>query len=187
MERHPFILSPKRSALVLVDLQENLLKAMEPRSLKECLINVQKLIALAKTLQVPILMTEQYPEGIGRTVEEIAEAVPECKPLEKNTFSAGVNQVTLEAISATQATGLVLAGAEAHVCVLQTALDLLHQGYRCHVVEDAVISRREENRRAGVELARQAGAVIKTTEMVCFEMLERAGTEEFKAMLKWIK
>ncbi len=76
---------------------------------------------------------------------------------------------------------------EAHVCVLQTALDLLHRGYRCHVVEDAVISRHEENRQVGIALARQAGALIKSTDMVCFEMLERAGTEAFKAMLRWIK
>jgi nicotinamidase-related amidase len=187
MERHPFILQPKQTALILIDLQANLLKAMNPRLLKECLVNVHKLVALAKTLEVPILITEQYPEGIGRTIEEIAEVVPEYRPFEKNTFSAGMEPATLEAISATEATSLVLAGAEAHVCVLQTSLDLIHLGYRCHVVEDAVISRREENKRTGIELARQAGALIKVTEMVCFEMLEQAGTDEFKAMLKWIK
>jgi succinyl-CoA synthetase alpha subunit len=92
-----------------------------------------------------------------------------------------------EAVSATGATDLVVVGAEAHVCVLQTTLDLLHRGYRCHLVEDAVISRREENCRAGIALARQAGALIKSAEMVCFEMLERAGTDAFKTMLRWIK
>ena len=187
MERHPFILSPGRSALILIDLQKNLLDAMEPRLLKETLVNVQKLIALAKALEVPILLTEQYPRGIGPTVETIVEALPAYEPLVKDTFSAAIEPKTLEAIEATGASDLVIAGAEAHVCVLQTTLDLIHKGYRCHFVEDAVISRRDENRLAGIALARQAGALIKVTEMVCFEMLERAGTDAFKEMLPWIK
>lgn len=187
MERHEFILSKENSALLLIDLQKNLLDAMDQALLKERLINVQKLIALAKTMELPIIITEQYPKGIGRTVEEVAGELPGFEPLEKNSFSAGIHAPTLEAIEATGATDLVVAGAEAHVCVLQTTLDLIHRGYRCHVVEDAVISRREENKLSGVALARQAGAIIKVTEMVCFEMLQRAGTDAFKKMLPWIK
>jgi isochorismate hydrolase len=187
MERHPFILSPERSALLLIDLQTNLLQAMDQQLLKERLTNVHKLIALAKTMELPILITEQYPKGIGHTVKEIAEALPAYDPLVKDTFSAAIEPSTLEAIAATGASDLVIAGAEAHVCVLQTTLDLLHRGYSCHVVEDAVISRQKENMVSGVALARQAGAIIKVTEMVCFEMLERAGTKAFKEMLNWIK
>lgn len=187
MERHQYILSPANSALILIDLQRNLLDAMDQALLKERLINVQKLIALAKTMEFPIIITEQYPKGIGPTVEDIVEALPAYEPIEKNSFSAGIHQPTLEAIVATGATDLVVAGAEAHVCVLQTTLDLIHRGYRCHVVEDAVISRQEVNKVSGIALARQAGAIIKVTEMVCFEMLERAGTDAFKKMLPWIK
>ncbi|MFQ6672853.1 MAG: isochorismatase family protein [Candidatus Tectimicrobiota bacterium] len=187
MDRHPYILSPEKSAFVLIDLQTNLLKAMDPVLLKERLANVRTLIELAKTFEVPVLVTEQYPEGLGTTDEAVVEALPVYEPVVKNSFSAGVVPATLEAIAATGATDLVIVGAEAHVCVLQTTLDLLYHGYRCHVVEDAIISRRDEHRLTAVELARQAGALVKVTEMVCFEMLERAGTEAFKTMLRWIK
>lgn len=187
MERHPFILSPERSAFLLIDLQTNLLSAMDQLLLKECVANVLKLLALAKTLEVPVLVTEQNPQGLGHTDKTVIEALLAYEPLAKETFSAGIEPTTLEAISATGATDLVVVGAEAHVCVLQTTLDLLHRGYRCHLIEDAVISRREESCLAGIALARQAGVLIKSTEMVCFEMLERAGTDAFKTMLRWIK
>ncbi len=187
MDRHPFIISSERSAFIIIDLQANLIKAMDQQLLKERLVNVHKLIALAKTFNVPILVTEQYPQGLGTTEETVVEALPVYEPLVKDTFSAGIDAPTLEAISQTGATDLVVLGAEAHVCVLQTALDLIHRGYVCHVVEDAVISRREEDCTAGIALARQAGALIKSTEMVCFEMLERVGTDDFKTMLRWIK
>jgi nicotinamidase-related amidase len=187
MDRHPFILAPASSALLFVDLQKNLLKAMDPALLKERLANVHKLIALVKTLQVPFLLTEQYPAGLGPTVEEIVEALPVYEPLVKLTFSAGVDPPTLEAVERLGVSDLVLVGAEAHVCVLQTALDLIHRGYRCHLVEDAIISRREEDRLAALEVARQAGALVKTSDMVCFEMLEKADTDAFRAMLPWLK
>lgn len=187
MKRHSFILSPEGSALLLIDMQKNLLQAMDQQILKERLANIQKLIALANVFGLPILVTEQYPQGIGRTVDEIIEALSTYEPFEKVTFSAGIESATLDAIAATGATDLVIAGAEAHVCVLQTTLDLLERGYNCHLVEDAVISRRDENRLTAMALARQAGARIKVTEMVCFELLERAGTEAFKKMLPWIR
>jgi isochorismate hydrolase len=187
MERHPFILSPERSAFLLIDLQTNLLSAMDQMLLKERLANVLRLLELAKTLEVPVLVTEQNPSGLGHTDQTVMEALPTYEPLAKETFSAGIDPSTLEAVSATGATDLVVVGAEAHLCVLQTTLDLLHRGYRCHLVGDAVISRREENRLTGIALARNAGALIKSTEMVCFEMLERAGTDAFKLMLRSLK
>ncbi|MFQ5893576.1 MAG: isochorismatase family protein, partial [Nitrospinota bacterium] len=90
MDRHPYILSPEKSAFVLIDLQTNLLRAMDQQLLKERLANVRTLLELAKTFEVPVLVTEQYPEGLGTTDETVVEALPVYEPVVKNSFSAGV-------------------------------------------------------------------------------------------------
>lgn len=142
--------------------------------------NAVRLIKGAAVLQVPVFATEQYRKGLGPTVPEVATAIPGFAPLEKLTFSACGAAGLLAALEDKKATDLILCGVEAHVCVAQTCLDLLDRGFRVFVVADAVSSRTPENYRFGIDRMRAAGAEIVSTEMALFELLEQAGTAEFK-------
>ena len=138
-------------------------------------------------LGVPVFATEQYRKGLGATVPEVAEAIAAFAPFEKLTFSAGGLPELLNALRAQGTTDVLICGIEAHVCVCQTALDLRKAGFRSFVVADAVSSRTSENWHLGLERMGQGGVVIASTEMVLFELLERAGTEEFKAILALVR
>jgi nicotinamidase-related amidase len=172
------------SALLLVDIQERLLPAMweAERTLERAL----QLARGAALLQLPILVTEQYRKGLGPTVPTLASAVPGFHPQEKLAFS-GAEPEILDALRRSQAVDVLLAGIEAHVCVTQTALDLLDAGFRVVVLSDACSSRTPGNCQAGLDRMRQAGAIPATVEMVLFELLERAGTEPFKQILNLMK
>ena len=138
-------------------------------------------------MDIPLLITEQYPKGLGPTIPEIKDVIPSYAPIEKISFSCCGEPFFLEAVQVTGRQQVVLAGMETHVCVLQTCLDLLKEGFDVHVVSDAVCSRTEQNYRAGLEFMRDAGAVISCTETVLFQLLEKAGTEPFKIISKRIK
>jgi len=168
-------LDPERASLVVIDVQEGFRKAVP--SFDQVARATAALVKGAKAVGIPILLTEQYPKGLGNTVPEIAEQLPQgLAPIEKVCFSAP------------QADGFDLAGRdqalvcgiEAHVCVNQTTLDLLDEGVEVHVVRDAVGSRVDENREAGLTRAENAGAVITSVETALFELVGRAGTDEFK-------
>jgi nicotinamidase-related amidase len=174
-----------RTGLLVVDVQERLLPAIFERD--RVLQNTLGLVHGAAALQVPVFATEQYPRGLGPTVPELAVALAGCKPLEKLAFSAWGAPGLPEALQARAVRDVVLCGTEAHVCVAQTCLDVLDAGLRAFVVADAVSSRTAENWRAGVERMRDAGAVIVSTEMILFELLERAGTDEFKQVQRLVK
>ena len=186
VHQHPTLrLTRSKAGLVVVDVQERLLPAIfEPPRVVQ---NVVRLIRGAAILQVPILATEQYRKGLGRTVPEVAAAVPGFAPLEKVEFSACGAAGFLPALQDKQVSQAILCGIEAHVCVSQTCLDLLERGFGVFVAADAVSSRTAENCRLGLERMRAAGAVIVSTEMVLFELLERAGTDEFKQILALVK
>jgi nicotinamidase-related amidase len=173
------------ASLLVVDVQERLLPAIFERD--RVLQNTLRLIHGAQALQVPTIVTEQYPKGLGPTVSDLAVVLKGSRPIEKVTFSAWGAAGLREALQAGKVRDVVLCGVEAHVCVAQTCLDLLDAGFRPFVVADAVSSRTPENWRAGVERMRDAGAVIVSTEMILFELLERAGTEEFKQVQRLIK
>lgn len=180
-----FFLDKDNTALVIIDIQERLASVMK---VKETVIqNCLHLIELSKTYSIPIVLTEQYPKGLGQTVEEIRKALPEYKPLEKMTFSCCEEQSFLDEIKKLNKRTIIIAGMETHVCVLQTCISLLKKGYSVHVVKDAVSSRAKENWKAGIEFMRDAGAVITCTEIVLFQILKIAGTEEFKAISRRIK
>jgi nicotinamidase-related amidase len=132
-------------------------------------------------------VTEQYRKGLGATMPEIATALAGVAPRDKLAFSACGADGFAEDLEASLATDIILCGVEAHVCVSQTCLDLLDRNSRVFVVADAVSSRTPENARLGLERMRDAGAVIVSTEMVLFELLEAAGTEEFKQVLGLVK
>ncbi len=180
-----FKLSRTDSLLVVVDIQEKLARVMEQR--QKVIKAVTDLLALCNLYDIPVVITEQYPKGLGPTVEEIASAVAGIKPIEKITFSCCGEKAFVEAIERTGRKKVILTGMETHVCVLQTCLDLLEIGYTVHVVRDGVTSRKPEDKETGLQLMANAGAVVTCAETVLFQLLERAGTEEFKIISRRIK
>jgi nicotinamidase-related amidase len=173
------------AGLMVVDIQERLFPAMCER--ESMLQNALRLVQGAAILRLPVFVTEQYPKGLGPTVAEIARPLADHEPVEKNTFSAWGVPGFAQRLQSRGVSEVILCGIEAHVCVAQTCLDLLDAGLRAFVVRDAVSSRTPENRQAGLERMRDAGAIVVSTEMVLFEWLERAGTEEFKQIQRLIK
>jgi isochorismate hydrolase len=183
MER--FFIEHQETVLTIIDIQDRLAAAMSQKD--RVLGNCLHLIELAKLLRIPILLTEQYPRGLGATVGAIREALPTYSPLEKVAFDSCREAVFSQAVSTTGRKTFLLTGMETHICVLQTGLGLLRKGYAVHLVQDAVCSRTKDNHRAGLAFLRQAGAVITSTETVLFQLLEKAGTEAFKVISKRIK
>jgi nicotinamidase-related amidase len=138
-------------------------------------------------LDIPVVATEQYPKGLGRTVPGLAESLEPGEAVEKTSFNAVREGRVAEAVAASRRRQIVLTGAEAHVCVLQTALGLKAQGYWPVVVSDAVASRAPESVEAAIRRLTANGIEVVTTEMVLFEWLGEAGTSDFKALLDLIK
>ena len=173
------------SVLLIVDIQDRLAVTMKMRD--AVINNCLHMIELAKMQNIPILVTEQYPKGLGQTVSEIREALPLYQPVEKLAFSCCGESAFKNALRALKRKTVLLTGMETHVCVLQTCVDLLDEGFNVHLVRDAVCSRTKENWETGTEFMRDAGAIVTCTETVLFQLLKVAGTEEFKAISKRIK
>jgi nicotinamidase-related amidase len=181
----PHRITRAKAGLVVVDIQEQLRPVIFEMS--RVVQNALRLINGAVILRLPLFATEQYRKGLGATVPEIAAAIPDFAPMKKNTFSCCAAPGFVEALRVKGVHDVILCGIETHVCVCQTCLGLLDAGFRPFVVADAISSRTAENHCLGVERMRAAGAVIVSTEMVLFELLERAGTDEFKRMLPLLK
>lgn len=173
------------SALVVIDMQQRLVPAMlaPARTLK----NAALLIEAAREMDVPVFLTEQYPTGLGRTMADIAAVATDCPVFEKVHFSCMEDQTFAEALTALDRRQIVLAGMEAHICVVQTAASLLEAGYEVFVVSDATAARTAESEDACLQRLSAAGVGIVTTEMVVFEWLGKAGTPSFKKMLPKVK
>lgn len=184
---HPFLLSPDSTALLVVDIQERLAAAMENHEKERVYENIKLLVFLAKRLHIPILVTQQYTKGLGPTVAELAEALEGTEPLEKITFSCCGDNAFNQRIKELGVKNLLITGMEAHICVLQTALDCLNQGYQVQVAADAVCSREPQNKTYGLEFMRHSGVLITTTESALYQLLGKAGTEDFKAVLAKLK
>ena len=180
-------LGADRCALLVVDIQEKLLP---PIFQKEQLIrNSQLLIRLAGILKLPALMTTQYAKGLGDTVPEIASLLPETQAIDKQMFSCFGSDVfcsLLKRLPGNRNT-VLLCGMESHICVAQTALAALREGYIVHVASDAVSSRSEWNWKIGLERMRAAGTVISSTEMIIYELLRWSGAPAFKELLPYLK
>lgn len=175
-----------RSALAVVDVQERLFPAMAAAHQPTVVKAIRVLAALAREASWPVLVTEQYPKGLGRTLPELAEALGRsAAPIEKLTFSAARAPGVLERLGDAQA--VVVTGIEAHVCVLETVLDLLEHGLRVFVPWDAVASRREEDRSTALALMRRAGATITSSETLVFQLLGEAGGPAFKRLAPLLK
>ncbi len=180
-----FQLNREDTVLLIVDIQEKLAVVMKERD--KVVKNNLHLIELAKMINMPVMVTEQYPKGLGTTVTELREAIPSYRPVEKMTFDCCGQPTFLGELKEHKRKNVVLTGMETHICVLQTCIGLLGGGINVHLVQDAVCSRTKENWKTGVELMRDAGAVVTSTETVLFQLLKVAGTEEFKKISKRIK
>lgn len=179
------LLDRQRSALLLIDFQERLFPHVH--EYQRVLSRVDLLVFAAGLLHVPLLVTEQYPRGLGKTIEEIRNALPQFQPLEKMDFSCVPALGFRERLASLHRNQIVLAGIEAHICVAQTALDLVVQGESVFVVADATASRRPLDAQAALRRLESSGATVITAEAVVFEWLRRAGTEEFKALQPRLK
>jgi len=179
------MLSRAAAVLVMIDIQGNLAQAMFDKD--NLFANNIKLIKGFKTLGLPMIITEQTPEKLGKTITPVAAELEDIKPIAKESFSCWPNAEFREQLEALSRRQVILTGIESHVCVYQTALDLLANGYSVHAVADAVSSRTAENRRIGINAMKSAGAQIVSTEMVLFEFLRSAADPKAKEIFKIVK
>lgn len=171
--------------LVIVDIQEKLVRAMHAR--EELLIRAQQLVQGARVLNVPVLVTEQNPKGLGATVPEIAAHLSGVRPISKFSFGCCASEEFLQALRAGAARNVLMAGIETHVCVYQTARELLTRGCHVEIVADACSSRTPENKQIGLDKMRAAGAAVTSVETALFELLKVAEGPLFKEILKIVK
>lgn len=178
-------LTSENSALIVIDVQENLWSAMYNK--EEIEKNTPILVELAKKAGIPMLVTEQYKKGIGPTIKTIDEKLAGIEKIDKLCFNSFAVEEFEKKLAALNRKTLIMTGIEAHICVLQTALAAIGHNYNVHVVADATGSRTEKNHKTGIDRMRDAGCVITSTEMAVFEVVKEAGTPLFKEMLKLIK
>jgi nicotinamidase-related amidase len=171
--------------LLIVDIQEKLVRAMHARD--ELLERARQLVQGARALNLPILVSEQNPKGLGATVSEIAAHLPELAPIHKLSFGCCASEDFRRGLQAHSGRSVLIAGIETHVCVYQTAMELLAAGYRVEVVADACSSRTPDNKQIGLEKMRAAGAAVTSVETALFELLKVAEGPVFKEILKIVK
>ena len=185
--RHPNLLDRNTTLLIIIDMQEPFLSVIHERvRLTE---NVQLLAQAAAVLNIPVLSTVQYAERMGGIVPEIAEVLPQNapKPVDKLDFSCARSEEFMAQVMATGRRQILLCGVETHICVSQTALDLVHHGYQVHVAADAVSSRTLEKHKLGMERMRDNAILPYAAEAAVYELLGAAGSPEFKSILKLVK
>jgi isochorismate hydrolase len=175
-----------RALLLVVDIQEKLIRAMPPAGVERVVKNSAVLLTAAKRLGLPVVASEQYVKGLGPLVAQLREMLPKA-PIEKMTFSCGASEELAREIVDSGRRQVILVGMEAHVCVFQTVRDLLRGGFAVFLPQDAILSRTEENRQVGLSLCEKAGATLTSTETVLFDLLGTAGTAEFKELAPLIK
>lgn len=184
--RHENTLELGRAALVVIDMQESFRPHMA--DFAAWAARIATAVRGARLLGVPVLVTEQYPKGLGRTVEEVRAALAEDQEyVEKSAFSSCGAQTFLARLEATGARQVLVCGIEAHVCVNQTTHDLLARGLQVHLLTDCITSRSEHDREVGLSKMRRSGAIPSGVEMALFELMRDAGHEQFKAIQKLIK
>jgi len=173
------------AVLIVVDIQGNLFQAMQDK--ENLLANTAKVIKGAKIFNLPIIVTEQIPEKLGQTIPAIAQELTGVETIDKESFSCWGNNKFQEKLKSISRRKAIIMGIECHVCVYQTVIDLIDNGYSVHVVADAVSSRTKENRDIGLAAMKNAGAHLTSTEMVLFELLHSAGDAKFKEIYKIVK
>jgi len=185
----PDFLNREDALLLVVDVQERLVPAIHPDLYPGALKNMKIMIEAAGTLGLPILLTEQYPKGLGRTVPEILSSLEgkDYRLVEKVSFSCARDEGFLGSVSAANRRQVVIVGMETHVCVYQTSVDLIRAGYSLFVLDDAVSSRFLHNYRSGLDALRAAGATVYSTETAVFQLLKVAATPEFRKVSPLIR
>lgn len=172
------MLSTENTVLLIIDVQEKLVRAMAER---EALVdNLQKLIKGANVLGLPVILTEQYPKGLGTTIPEVTTLLPEIKPFVKMSFSCCAEANFPETLKSLKRKHVLVAGIETHVCVYQTASGLVSMGYEVQVVADCVSSRVLANKNIAIDKLRDMGVNITSTEIALFELLGTAENKNFK-------
>ena len=179
-------LDREEAFLLMIDVQERLAAAMPAAERAAFEKNVEVLLKTAVRLKLPVIASEQYPQGLGHTLPRLRALLPEA-PLEKVEFSCGNSKAVARRILLTGRRQAIVAGMETHVCVFQTVRDLLSGEFAVFVPQDAVLSRTEANRAVGLRLCEKAGATVTSTETVLFDLLGKAGTPEFKELAPLIK
>ncbi len=175
----------EQSAAIIIDIQEKLFPHMQERqSLRE---NCRKLIQGLTVLDVPFILTEQYPNGLGPTIAPLKFLLPENHPLEKIAFSCCKSETFNVQLAMLKRKKVIVAGIEAHVCILQTVIDLIEQTYQPVVIEDCISSRNINDKIIAVQRMRQEGAIISSCESILFELCRQAGTEKFRAISRIVK
>jgi isochorismate hydrolase len=177
----------EEAVLVVVDVQDVLMKQMNQGVAEKVIRNIRTLLSFAQEMAIPVLTTEQYPKGLGPTVSEIKMELGSVSSIEKVSFSCCGVETFNEKLNQTGRKQVILTGIETHVCVLQTADDLIQAGHEVHAVADAICSRRKLDWEIGLRWMEKKGAMISTTEIIAFQLMKEAGTEEFRTLSKWLK
>ncbi len=184
--KEKFFLDKDKAVLLVIDVQEKLCRAMDEKELDKLTRNITILPETARELGLPMVATEQYVKGLGETLCVLKEKLTE-PAIEKMTFSCCGEAPFPERLESLGRKQVIVTGMEAHVCVLQTVIELIDAGYHVHLVKDAVMSRRKENWQVGIEAAVAAGALITSTEAAMFQLLRMAGSDEFKRLSKLVR
>ena len=178
----------QHSQLLIIDIQERLASAMPAKVLENIIENNTILIKAAKELNIPVIHSEQYPKGLGSTVSQISEQLPQTgESVEKTCFSCSEAQGFHERLAKHERQQIIITGIESHICVLQTALQLQEQGYTIYIVEDAVCSRQKKHHKNAIKRLRQSDVIISNVESVLFEWLRDAQHPLFKSLSALIK
>jgi nicotinamidase-related amidase len=189
LPRHPALLDSARSALLVVDIQSGLLPFIWEK--EKLILNTGYMLEIARIQKLPVIVTEHYSKGLGVTDERLVQALKDTglgyNPIEKNIFSCCGHENILEALKKTGRRQIIVVGMETHICINQTVLDLLFNGFEPHVVEDSVRARWRNSHKIGIKKMKQAGAIICDWEMAAYELTYGAKTAEFKSLLALMK
>ncbi len=180
---------PSATAIIVVDVQEKLVPTMPAERLEQLYRAARILLGAAAELRAPVIVTEQYPKGLGGTVSPLRELLADAgvKPIEKMAFSACNEPTFVEALKETKADAAIIIGMETHICVFQTVRDLAARGVRVDLPIDGVVSRRDDHRQVGLDLCAQAGATLTTAETILFDWLVQSGTDSFRKLAKLVR
>lgn len=184
MSLNQFTLRRNEAVLLIIDIQEGLAAAMAEKN--KIIKNTEILIEAASLMNIPVIVTEQYPKGLGNTVKELKERRDLYAKVEKTQFSAYTDALKIPLMNLGRKK-IIVTGMETHVCVFQTVRDLLKEGYEVYLVNDGVTSRTKENHTNGIDLMKQMGATIVSTEVALFDLLKDSKAAEFKAVSSMIK
>jgi len=181
----PAPLAAENTVIVAIDFQERLFPVMNAK--EKLLQNVVKLLKGAAALEIPVIVTEQYPKGLGPTIPEIRALIPDMKPIEKVCFSCCDNDAFTGALEFLKRKQVLIAGIEAHICVYQTAMALARKGYEVQAISDCVSSREPENKALAVAKMGALGVLPTSAEMALFELLKVAQGDKFKQISNIVK